>query len=584
MPILLAIVRISICFLPQTGYLHPDEFFQSSDIVGGNYFESKIHPVWEFTTNKPIRCMLVTNLLHLFAFKLAQTISSKPSAYLLIVLPRLIYTLLTFTIDWSLYKLCQYYSSRGLWYLPISVIFQTSFVCLGCLTRTFSNTIEVILFSLLLVVVCQTIRPTFRILFVTPTRSTPVNERIKTSKQLTSSILVGFLITLGTFNRPTFPCFAVIPGIYWIVQSFKRNSHSIRLTIQRVIVPLTLSGLLTAILISAYDTVYYNQSFDTISQLLDHLSNYRFDEFYSELKIKWVLTPYNFIVFNTNSNNLSKFGLHMPYVHTLVNMPLAFNVLCLMFYRKLLDLLTGSCVYRLIFSTHRVYALMILTIISSLILLSFIPHQEFRFLLPLIVPLVYSFSYNIYTSNRLFLIWLLINIITINFYSSIHQSGVMKACLDLDKVLKNYLAGDNQDNGEISLMNVLAFRCYLVPSYQWNIPRQDQRFNFDLQDTFSDFNSSLSNKLENVFTRQTENPIYSQNVYMMMPRIYMNDLIEYLESQHSINTNEQLQVVNHYSMHFSGEDLSKSFDHLRSTNYTEWTKAFGFSLLKLNLT
>lgn len=145
-PILLAILRVCICFWPQHGYLHPDEFFQSPDIVVGSNLKSIIEPCWEFTTDKPIRFMLFPYLLNTLAVKVLRTFAPDPSAYLLLVAPRLAYTLLSFLVDYSLFKLCKYHSSKGLWYLPVSVIFQSSFVCLGCLTRTLSNVPEVVIF------------------------------------------------------------------------------------------------------------------------------------------------------------------------------------------------------------------------------------------------------------------------------------------------------------------------------------------------------------------------------------------------------------------------------------------------------
>lgn len=580
--IILAIFRISICFWPQTGYLHPDEFFQSTDIVGGHYFQSKIQPVWEFKTDKPIRCMLIPSLLNNLAFRLATSIQKQPSAYLLLVAPRFIYTLLSFIIDLCLYKLCQYYSSRGLWYLPVSIIFQTSFVCLSCLTRSLSNTPEVVIFALLLVVVCQTIKPRFRIMFVTPTRSRPVNERVKGSTQLKSSILVGLLITLGTFNRPTFPCFALVPSIYWIAESLKRNSYNRSLTMQRVVVPIALSAALTAISISAFDTIYYNDGdFQIIRDLFDHIMRLRLSAFCSELRSNWIITPYNFVMYNTNVDNLSRYGLHLPYTHMAINIPLAFNVLGLMFYGKILDFIVGSGLYRLVFiSTHRVYALMLLTTLSSTILLSFIPHQEFRFLLPLIVPLVFVFAFSIYASNKWLTIWLLINFALVYFYTSVHQAGVVSASLDLDPILK--LHEKRAQGVELTMMNVVALKCYLVPTYQWNIPKNDSRFSFDLQDTFNDFNTSIDLKLGRIIENQLENPLYRNELYIMMPQLYEEDLASYLQSNLSIHSS-RLVPVKHYSPHFSGEEFRKSIAHIQKYGLRAWRRAFGFSLLKLDL-
>uniref|UniRef100_A0A6G1S3Y2 Mannosyltransferase n=1 Tax=Aceria tosichella TaxID=561515 RepID=A0A6G1S3Y2_9ACAR len=579
-PFLLAILRILLCLCPQTGYLHPDEFFQSSDISGGKYFQSQVQPVWEFSTDKPIRCMLLANALNSIAFKLVNLITAQPTAYQLIVAPRLIYTLASFIIDASLYKLCQYYSSRGLWYLPVSIIFQTSFICLSCFTRTFSNNLEVIIFSLLLVVVCQLIRPRFRVIMVTPARNIPAQEQVRTVTQLTSSILVGFLVTLGTFNRPTFPCFALVPMLYWLTESFKRNSYNTRLNLQRVLVPVTLSASLTAFLLSAYDTVYYTGSTEVLTDLYKHLVKFNFKESINLISTKWIITPYYFVKYNTNTDNLARYGLHSPYQHMLVNIPFTFNLLGLMFYGKLINLMTGSGVYRLIFSAHRIYALMLLSVLTSTILLSFIPHQEFRFLVPLIVPLVYAFAYNIYANSTWLSIWLLSNIIIAYFYSSVHQAGIIRASLDLDPILKSYLVQEADQNR--TLIDVTAFRCFLGPTYQWNIPNDDYRFKLSQQDTIDDFGESVDVKLGASLERHLDYPTFEHKFYFMLPNLYVKQLDNHLQT-HYKNNFTRLHTIRQYAPEFNGEELGSSFKHLREFGWRTWRDAFGFSLLETNL-
>lgn len=581
-PILLAIIRIAVCFWPQTGYLHPDEFFQASDVIGGQFFGGKTNQVWEFKTDHPIRCMLIPSILIKLAFTLANLIQSKPSAYMLLVVPRIVYTLLSFSIDYCLYKLCQYYSTRGLWYLPVSVIFQTSFVCLGCLTRTLSNTCEVVIFALLLMVICQSMRPKFRIIFVAPNRPpTPVQEKVNVRQQILSSIFVGALLTMGVFNRPTFPCFALVPIIYWIIGNHKKNSYRFTSTIQQVVVPIGLSTVITAIFISAYDTFYYRGS-QVVIEACQDLFFFRFNQLYQNLSSNWILTPYNFVAYNTNVDNLSKYGLHPPYTHMLLNVPLLFNVLGILFYEKIFKLLFSSGILRLLFSTHRIYALMLLSSIVSLILLSLVPHQEFRFLLPLIVPLVYAFGFGIYTSNKLLPMWLIANLVLVFFYTNVHQAGVTKAALDLDPILKSYIGSSDNDRPPV-MVNVLAFKCYLVPSYQWNIPKGDNRFNLDLQDTFQDFNSSVKTKFDRVYKNHLDYPVYSHVTYILMPRIYEKELSNYLIDVYSINSAD-LKRISYYRLHFSGEEFLKSVNQVRENGLQDWNNAFGFSLLKLDST
>lgn len=573
-PILLTLFRIAICFFPQTGYLHPDEFFQSTDIVAANYFHSKTQPAWEFTTDKPIRCMLIPSSLNYIAFKIVSIIQNQqPSAYSLLVAPRVAYTLLSYVVDYCLYKLCQYHSARGLWYLPVSIIFQTSFVCISCMTRTLSNVPEVVIFGLLLVIVAQTIKPRFRIYFVGPSgRSTPVNQQVKSSTQIKSSILIGFLITVGTFNRPTFPCFAIVPALYWASESLKRNSYNFNLALQRMFVPIALTSSITAILISGFDTFYYT-GLDTFTRLAVLVSSLDFVEFFKEVCNHWILTPYNFIIFNSNADNLVRFGLHLPFTHFLVNIPLAFNILGLMFYEKLINLLVGSGAYRLLFSTQRIYGLMLLTALTSTILLSFIPHQEFRFLMPLIIPMVYMFGFNVYKSNKCLSFWLLSNFLLIYFYSCIHQSAVTRSCLDLSPVLKSYQI----QSKSLIQVNVIAYHCYSTPSYLWNIPFEDHRFNLDLIETEED----LSLKLERVITKQRQNPLYSHKLYVMLPRLYEENLVKTLQTNFSIELPKIFSLKNY--THFSGEEFENSINYIATNGLKFWKEAFGFNLLQVDL-
>lgn len=580
-PILLAILRVCICFWPQHGYLHPDEFFQSPDIVVGSNLKSIIEPCWEFTTDKPIRFMLFPYLLNTLAVKVLRTFAPDPSAYLLLVAPRLAYTLLSFLVDYSLFKLCKYHSSKGLWYLPVSVIFQSSFVCLGCLTRTLSNVPEVVIFSLLLVVVCQAIRPRFKILFVTPSgRRTPVHECVKSSTQLMSSVLMGCLITIGSFNRPTFPCFAIVPSMYWFYESLKRNSFKAHLTIKRVIIPAATSVIVMAILLSAFDTVYY-RGYGPLTNVLEHLVQFRFEECFQELRTRWVLSAYNFVLYNSSVDNLTHYGLHPPYMHMLVNLPFAFNVLALLFFIKIFHLISGTGMYRLLFSAHRVHAMMFLTILTSTILLSFIPHQEFRFLLPLIVPLVYIFGFIVYTTNKLLALWIIINVVLVYFYGSIHQAGVSRASLDLDPILKSHTSFPRRDSQEI--INVIALRCFLAPTYHWNIYQNDKRFHIDVQDKYNgEFNLSAAAKLRPVIDRLNKYPSHKHRLYIMLPTLYEQPLDEYI-TENELFVSSPLGPARHYSPHYSMEELKLSTNHIRKHGLKEWKKAFGFSLLQLEI-
>lgn len=599
-PIILAILRILLCFLPQTGYLHPDEMFQSADIMGGRFFDSKVIPAWEFKSNKPIRCMLIPWVLNSLSFRIAWLFNNEPSAYILLALPRLLYTILSFIVDICLWKICRYHSSRGLWYLPVSTIFQSSFICLGCMTRTLSNTVEVVLFSVLLLITCELIKPRFRILFVTPNgRASPAFEMMKGSKQLLSSFSIGIILSIGLFNRPTFILFAMIPLLYWLCESFRRNLSSKRLTIARAIMPLSLSFIATSFAQITFDTYYY-KGFQTTYDTFRLLTTLNYHKFIHNVTSEWVITPYNFIRYNSAVDNLRNYGLHPPYFHLLVNGPVYFNILALLFYGRLISLLVGSGMYRLIFATHRVFALMILSTLTPLILFSFIPHQEFRFLLPIIVPLTYAFGFNIYRSNKLSTIWTLINITLVIFYAFIHQAGVLRSVLYMDPIIRSSLSNSKLGDPH-AMVNILAFRSYPVPTYMWNIANNESRLYVDTFDTFSDFDQALNTKLRSLISAQRFQVIsetdendtigtekHSTSVmtstYLMLPTLYEDHLIELLDSYiNQLYESYTLTDLRRLVPHFSAEDLDMSLQLLRKDGLKSIKKAFGFSLLHLNI-
>lgn len=576
---LLGILRVLICFWPQTGYLHPDEFFQSADIVAGHQLGAKIVPAWEFTTDKPIRCMLIPNLLNGIAFRIAKVIQLQPSAYLLLVAPRLIYTLTSFSIDYCLLLLCQCYSNKGLPYFPVSVIFQSSFICLGIFTRTLSNTIEALLLAWLLVVVCRIVRPSFRLRFITSSISKSIDKRITKSAQITSSLQVGSLVILGTFNRPTFPAFALVPCMYWLFESLKRNSYSMRLVVQRAALPLIISSLITFIIISYYDTVYYRGQ-SVVSETFDNLLQFKIDELYNNLKTNWVVTPFNFLLYNSNTANLSKYGIHLPITHSLVNMPLAFNLLAIIYYKKVMMLVSRSGLHHLLLTANPIKAMMIITTFISIVLLSLIPHQEFRFLAPLIIPLVYVCGSDIYTNKRLLGLWFVVNVILVYFYSRVHQSGVTNALLELDLTLKN-LKDSRDDSLDIS---VIATKCYPVPTYAWNIVQDDARFNLDSSATVVvNLHDSLDDKLQPTLERLTADVdcTYDHKVFFMVPRLYVQRLVDHLTDH--MNLKISVENVKNFTSHFSGEDFGESIGLIRKFGISAWNEAFGFSLVEIDL-
>jgi phosphatidylinositol glycan class Z len=167
-----------------------------------------------------------------------------------------------------------------------------SHVVLVFFTRTLSNSFEAFLFLIL-------------IYLININLSIIINKKNSVSTKcylmLTSS-LIGFICALGLFNRPTFPAFAIVPIIYWFLNIIPIINH-FHLLLSQIISFIIGTFILTSSLCILFDSYYYNHGFSFIIDLKNHL----------------IICPLNFILYNIDSTNLDKHGLHPPWLHFIVN-------------------------------------------------------------------------------------------------------------------------------------------------------------------------------------------------------------------------------------------------------------------------
>ena len=149
------------------------------------------------------------------------------------------------------------------------------------------------------------------------------------------------------------------------------------------------------------------------------------------------ITPLNSFLYNASTENLSHHGLHPRYQHFVASLPL----------------LIGPAL-PLLFNSPRTNSLPFISAVSGTVFLSLIPHQEPRFLLP-IIPLVLSSVQLPRTKNltQTFLAaWVIFNIFLGALMGIYHQGGVVPAQIWLGK------------QGEsLGLEEVLWWRTYSPP-------------------------------------------------------------------------------------------------------------------------
>lgn len=182
----------------------------------------------------------------------------------------------------------------------------------------------------------------------------------------------------GTFIRFTFVLFFLPLGFYLVYDNDQfvslafskrhdRKSSGNRIKhLCRTLIGGFCGFLLTSMAIVVVDTLYF-----------------RWDEIdiTNPSTIRWVVSPWNNLMYNMDPTNLAEHGLHPRYVHFISNMPMLFGPLALLGF------------VRLAFSgrmklSGKGTVLLTTSVLFPLCCLSMAPHQEPRFILPLIAPLV----------------------------------------------------------------------------------------------------------------------------------------------------------------------------------------------------
>ncbi|XP_053246909.1 GPI mannosyltransferase 4 isoform X2 [Podarcis raffonei] len=460
----LCMLRVGWCLLPQTGYLHPDEFFQSPEVMAGSILDLKVYHPWEFLPKSPCRTVvfpLITSGAAFWAIKALQHLGLSTScitSYTLLVSPRLLLTIFSFILDYSVYQLAPLWGADP-W--NSLALLAGSYVTLVFYTRTFANTVEGLLFALLLLLVSskaasKTSASAYR-------WQNPLNHR-----------LIGMIIVAGFFNRPTFLAFALVPLLHWVCAG-ATCQQSVRRTIHHVLC-LAPSAAFTAVFFIAADTWYFTSP-------LSGLSLHSFYEasplsILARLRQSVVVTPLNFLTYNLNPDNLAQHGTHPHLTHFAVNGVLLFGILHVEAVSngiKLLKVHVSQFMWlkALKRSSHSAItcpegrlALLAFYFIP-LALLSLFSHQEPRFLIPLILPLVL-----LVTQHRQAQQWksinLVFNLCGALFFGCFHQGGIVPCLFHLEQ-----LTHSPESLSHRTHYTLLFARTYMPPRFLLNVNKSN---------------------------------------------------------------------------------------------------------------
>lgn len=208
-------------------------------------------------------------------------------------------------------------------------------------------------------------------------------------------------------------------------------------------------GILFTLLAVATDTAFYTGPASTSSfgALLWHLLNAP------------VITPLNNLRYNSQNSNLALHGLHPHYQHFIINLPQLLGP-------AMVPLLTWLQPFR----PSKLDAILANTPLTSALtgtlILSFIPHQEPRFLIPCI-PLLLTcirLPSSAFWRRNFWISWIIFNSLMAVLMGVYHQGGVIPAQIAMPKVIKS---------ANTSEVTVFWWKTYPAPTYLIGAPSLD---------------------------------------------------------------------------------------------------------------
>ncbi|PWN51177.1 hypothetical protein IE53DRAFT_386472 [Violaceomyces palustris] len=413
--------------LTGTAYIHPDEWFQSGEVIAGDLFGIQTTRTWEFTVSKPCRSMaslrLSTLPLALLSYLLAQWRQAVKAEHLFLV-QRSTGFLLSLILDLS----CALLAPRSKRALTLLLLASSSSV-LTFHVRPFSNSIESCMLALALVVIqrlCEltsVLRPKKTVEKKSPTRSDSI-------AWILNSLAFGAILSIGLFSRFTFAIFAASSGLVFLALAWSRAEGHVGKWVSTISVAIV-SFLATSAAHITFDSTYYSSDAGVQEAAVGA-------KWYDKLHV----TPWNAFSYNLGSENLAQHGIHPRWLHALVNYPMIvglapFATLVLAQVKswrskkpslsKLGDVGGSGKVMSSVYKG---------TIVMSLLGLSISPHQEPRFLLPLVLPSILLICHTSERGlvspplrNAFITCHLLQSLLQTLFFGYLHQGGLVPAML-----------------------------------------------------------------------------------------------------------------------------------------------------------
>ena len=451
------LIRIFISIM-STSYVHPDEYFQSIEITNKLFFGFDTYIPWEFQSENAIRTIVTPIIVTGIPYYIGSICNLIYNGWYLLISPKIMLVFLSLTIDIIGFKIHQkYVSDKPLDYddkdykrnkrkdaisgQTILFLFSTSWSVMVFYSRPFSNTMEAF---------CLAYSLGIYLLYDTSTLK---------------RVALGFLLAFGVFTRFTFIAFFLPIGIallldsYYIAKRKTKKEHDARILFVTYLFQCIGGSLLGTFLNILFDSIYYNGQF--------------------------TITPLNNALYNMKTENLAQHGLHPRYLHSIVNLPMLCGPLTIYLYyygflkrnafgnknynKKNKKYDDGKIMPIEKYQSFHINTLLALCALSGMVILSLAPHQEARFLLPLVFPILLFYSIDVDNAkgkngrgtsssslhNRIQYIWIIFNVILFLLFGVFHQAGVLKAL--------NHASHTSIENNRPK--NLIFYHTYMPPRF-----------------------------------------------------------------------------------------------------------------------
>jgi len=485
--ICLLVLRVLLTLQP--GYIHPDEFFQGGQemffgcsspkfrhdveelqptkhISLGNEYKTAIGSVpidgitatWEFEAENALRSIIPPTLMTIFPLQIFSRFRHKCrglslyqciTGWEILIIPRIFMALLSMIMldvpVWYIAKARKAYNQPHE-SVPIEVMaLASSWVTLGFLNRPFSNSLETMCLSVL----CM-----FVIIDMNMVKSTSKQEH-GVVYMILVPIAMGVVGSIGLFTRFTFAIFALPPVVVMLYGRMTMNCNIPKSVLQRgkslfsALMLIAIPFIAVSCLSIHYDTVFYSSQ-----------STRSDDSEIAAIRIGGIskfITPWNAFRYNSRVGNLSDHGLHPRITHALVNLPMLYGPLAIALY---LSTVKTRRHQKHKFNTNSIDGMLYGIIMLGLGVLSCAPHQEPRFLLPLVVPLVLLHGDAMEKHPRfghcIAYFWIVFNISLLIFFGGMHQGAVIPSMVALP-----YVAAE----GARSPKAIIYYHTYMPPTF-----------------------------------------------------------------------------------------------------------------------